>query len=233
MTQRRCGRERAPRALRLRRRPSVRPGPTRRLRARIRQHAGSRSACTVLEPRDASDEELRSFHTRRVPRLRAERFRERHRDCSTAATRRRSGASTRPPPASSARRLSAMEAIMAGRVPPRLRADRRTASRRAQSRRGFLRVQRLRCGDRAAASAPDSSASPTSTSMRITAMACSTRSRMTPRWCSPTCTRTAATSIPAPARRGDRPWRGRRARSSMCRCRPARTMRPSPQSGRR
>ena len=40
--------------------------------------------------------------------------------------------------------LSAIEAIMQGDVPARLRADRRPASRRARSRGRLLRVQRLR-----------------------------------------------------------------------------------------
>ena len=59
---RRSGGQRAAGPLRLRRRPSVRSGPPRRLRARIR---GTRSgrARAALEPRAATDEELRCFHT--------------------------------------------------------------------------------------------------------------------------------------------------------------------------
>ena len=45
--------------------------------------------------------------------------------------------------------------------------------------------------------------------MRTTATACSTRSRTTRTCCSPTCTRTAATSIRAPAPRGNRRRRRR------------------------
>ena len=133
----------------------------------------------VLEPRIASDEELRAFHTAAYLDF----VRERSASGSgfldggdTPAFRGVYEAAAGVVGAT----LSAMEAILHGRVPAGLRADRRPAPRRARSRGRLLRLQRLRRRDRAAQARRASSASPTSTSTRTTAMACSTPSRTMP-----------------------------------------------------
>ncbi len=178
----------------------------------------------MLEPRDATYDELLAFHTPALCRF-----------CARALCQ-RAGLSGWGRYAGFSRRLrgcrrvvgatlNARDAIMAGRVPPRLRADRRPASCGARPRRRLLRVQRLRCGDRAVAQAVQGlSASPMSTSMRTTATGCSTGLRMTPAVIFADLHEDGRYLYPgtgAPRRPGGaRP----RARSSICRWRRVRTM---------
>ena len=182
------------RTLRFRRRTSVRARPARRLPARIR---GARPgpACHGARAAQRLGRGAAGVPHARVPGFRARTLRERQR---LSGCRRHAGVPRR---LRGGRRRGRGDPECdggdhAGAVPPRLRADRRPAPRRARPGRRLLRVQRLRRRDRAAQARAASSASPTWTSTPTTAMGCSTRSRTTPRWCSPTCTRTGAICIP-------------------------------------
>ncbi len=216
-----CGHGRAAGALRISGRASLRSRPSRRLPARVRPAQARLRGSRMLEPAQASVEDLLLFHTPEYVEFvqhsseQGGGYLDGGDTPSFRGVYEARGLCGRREPAG--RRMD-----HGGPAAARLCADRRTPSRRARSRRRLLRVQRLRRRHRSAA--PPSRPQvhrPTSTSTRTTATACTTPSRMI-----------RVSSLPTARERRNALSRHRQRRpklaaarpsapSSTCRCRPA------------